>query len=140
MNVKITFLNGDLDEEIYMDQPEGFLANDKEHIVCKLKKSIDRLKHVSRQWYIKFNDIITNFKLKENIIVWCIYLKISGNKFIFLILDGDDILHATNDFGLSYETKKFHSNNCEMNDMGKTSYVIVIEIFLNLVQILLRLS
>ena len=56
-------------------------------------------------------------------------MKVSGRKFIFLILYVDDIFLATNDLGLLSETKKFLSNNFEMKDMGETYYVIGIEIF-----------
>ena len=97
MDVKTTFLNGNLDEEVYMDQPEGFSVEGKEHMVCKLKKSIYGLKQASRQWYFKFNDTITSFGFKENTVDRCIYLKVSGSKIIFLILHVDDILLATND-------------------------------------------
>ena len=46
MDIKIVFLNGNLDEEVYMDQPMGFIEKRKEHMVCKLKKSIYRLKQL----------------------------------------------------------------------------------------------
>jgi hypothetical protein len=55
MDVKIAFLNGELDEEIYMDQPIGFVANGQERKVCKLKWSIYGLKQSSRQWYLRFH-------------------------------------------------------------------------------------
>jgi len=69
-----------------------------------------------------------------------IYLKVSGSKFIFLILYVDDILLATNDLGLLSETKRFLSNNFEMKDMGEAYYVIGIEIFRDRSQGLLGLS
>ena len=98
-------------------------------MVCKFKKSIYGLKQASRQWYLKFNDIITTFGFKKNIVDRCIYLKVNESKFIFLVLYVDDILLVTNDLGSLYETKKFFFKNFEMKDMGETSYVIGIEIF-----------
>uniref|UniRef100_A0ACD5UZL7 Uncharacterized protein n=1 Tax=Avena sativa TaxID=4498 RepID=A0ACD5UZL7_AVESA len=50
LDVKTAFLYGELDEEIYMDQPEGFIVPDKEDFVCKLKKSLYGLKKSPRQW------------------------------------------------------------------------------------------
>jgi len=98
-------------------------------MVCKLKKSIYGLKQASHQWYLKFNDIVVSFGFNENTVDWCIYLKVSESKVIFLILYIDDILLATNNLGLLHETKKFLSSNFEMKDMGETKYVIGIEIF-----------
>ncbi|RVW35834.1 Retrovirus-related Pol polyprotein from transposon TNT 1-94 [Vitis vinifera] len=129
MDVKTAFLNGNLDEDIYMEQPEGFAKKGNEHLVCKLKKSIYGLKQASRQWYIKFNNTITSFGFKENIVDQCIYLKVSGSKFIFLILYVDDILLASSDLGLLRETKEYLSKNFHMVDMGEANYVIGIEIF-----------
>jgi len=126
MDVTTSFLNGNLEYDVYIDQPVGFIKEGKEHMVCKLKKSIYRLKQDSRQWYLKFNGIIVSFVFKENIVDWCIYLKVSGSKFIFLILYVGDILLATNDLGLLSETKKFFFNNFEMKYMGEAYYVIVL--------------
>lgn len=140
MDVKTAFLNGDLDEEVYMNQPEGFWAPGKEDLVCKLKKSIYGLKQASRQWYIKFNETITAYGFVENTIDRCIYMKVSGSKFIILVLYVDDILLAANDKALLHDVKKFLSNNFEMKDMGEASYVIGIEIFRDRKQGLLGLS
>ncbi|RVW99085.1 Retrovirus-related Pol polyprotein from transposon TNT 1-94 [Vitis vinifera] len=65
MDVKTAFLNGDLDEEVYMEQPIGFVEVGKEDLVCKLNKSIYGLKQASRQWYLKFDKIITQNGFKE---------------------------------------------------------------------------
>ena len=67
-------------------------------------------------------------------------MKVSGSKFIFLVLYVDDILLATNDLGLLHQTKKYLSQNFEMKDMGEATYVIGIEIFRDRSQGLLGLS
>ena len=128
MDVKTTFLNGELEEEIYMDQPEGFVATGTENLVCRLRKSIYGLKQASRQWYIKFNDTILSYGFVEIIVDRCIYMKVSGSKFAILVLYVDDILIAANDMGMLSDVKKYLSSNFEMKDMGEASYVIGIEI------------
>ena len=80
---------------------------------------------------IKFNNTITSFGFKENIVDQCIYLKVSGSKFIFLILYVDDILLDSSDLGLLSETKEYFSKNFHMVDMGEENYVIGIEIFMD---------
>ena len=52
MDIKTAFLNGKLDECIYMMQPNGFIEKAKEHLVCKLKRSIYELKQAFRSWNI----------------------------------------------------------------------------------------
>ena len=57
MDVKTTFLNGDLEENVYMTQPKGFVMEGKECIECRLKKYIYGLKQASRQWYLKLESL-----------------------------------------------------------------------------------
>ena len=59
MDVKIAFLHGDLDKEIYMQQPEGFVVQGKEHMMFKLTRSLYGLKQTPRQWYKKFDSFMT---------------------------------------------------------------------------------
>ena len=73
MDVNTTFLNGDLSVGVYMLQPEGLKANGKENKVCKLKRSIYGLKQASRQWYLKFDKIVTSFGFIENKFDQCVY-------------------------------------------------------------------
>ena len=131
MDVKTAFLNGDLNEEVYMMQPEGFVANDSGTLVCRLKKSIYGLKQASRQWYLKFHSVVASYGFVENKVDQCIYCKVSGRKFIFLILYVDDILLASSDLGLLHETKRMLSKNFDMKDLGEASFVLGIEIHRN---------
>lgn len=58
LDVKTAFLHGELSEDIYMKQLEGFIQEGRENLVCKLKKSIYGLKQASRQWYLKFDEVV----------------------------------------------------------------------------------
>ena len=109
MDVKTAFLNGDLNEEVYMMQPEGFVANDSGTLVCRLKKSIYGLKQASRQWYLKFHSVVASYGFVENKVDQCIYCKVSGRKFIFLILYVDDIAFATGLLG-RYQSNPGHDH------------------------------
>jgi len=124
MDVKTTFLNGDIDETIYIVQPENFVSGDPKNKVCKLKKSIYGLKQASRQWYYKFHQVVVSFGFKTNIVEDCMYHRFSGSKHIFLILYVGDILLATNDKENLHETKRFLSKKFEMKDLGEASFIL----------------
>ena len=73
MDVKTAFLNGNVEEETYMLQPEGFIAKNQEHMVCKLKRSIYGLKQASRSWNIIFDQAIKSFGFEQNLEEPCVY-------------------------------------------------------------------
>lgn len=95
------------------------MFSQKENIMCKLKNSIYELKQTSRQWYLKFNDIITSYDFVENIVDRCIYMKVSKSKFEILVLYVDDVLLATNNIAMLHDVKNFLSNNFKIKDIGK---------------------
>ena len=128
MDVKTAFLNGDLHESVYMAQPEGFVMEGKEQLGFKLKKSIYGLKQASKQCYLKFDEVIKKSGSVEYVVDNCTYIKIKGSSFIILVLYVDDILSASSDKNLLYETKEFLSLNFDMKDLGDASYVLGIEI------------
>ena len=128
MDVKTAFLNGDLTEDVYMIQLDGFVEKGRERLVCKLRKSIYGLKQASRQWYLKFDQVVTSFGFKENVSDQCIYLKMSGSNFIILVLYVDDILLASSCFKLLNETKQVLNNHFDMKDLGDAFFVLGIQI------------
>ena len=97
MDVKTTFLNGSLEETIYMVQLEGFITKGQEKKVCKLQKSIYRLKQASRSWNLKFDQSVKSFKFLHSPYEPCVYKKCSGDVVVFLVLYIDDILLIEND-------------------------------------------
>ena len=92
MDVKTAFLNGFLDEDIYMEQPEGFIAKGQESKVCKLQKSIYGLKQASRSWNHRFDQAVKSFGFDQNLEEPCVYKRGEGKSVVFLILYVDDKL------------------------------------------------
>ncbi|RDX62551.1 hypothetical protein CR513_59105, partial [Mucuna pruriens] len=115
MDVKTAFLNGDIDETIYMMQPKNFVSNESKSMA-------------SRQWYHKFHQFITSYGFETNVVDDCVYHKFSRSKYIFLVLYVDDILLASSDTSLLHETKRFLTKNFEMKDLGEASFVLGIQI------------
>jgi Reverse transcriptase (RNA-dependent DNA polymerase) len=128
MDVKTAFLNGDIDECIYMSQLPNYEFDDSKHMVCKLKKSIYGLKQVSRQWYFKFHQVIISFGFEPNLVDECIYHKFSGSKFVFLVLYVDNILLASKDKKMMHETKKFIFKHFDIKYLGEVSYMLRLKI------------
>ena len=128
MDVKTAFLNGSLEEEIYMDQPIGFVSKGQEDKVCRLKRSIYGLKQSSRSWYLRFHEAITSFGLSMVSEDHCVYVKRSTGGVMFLTPYVDDILLAGNNLEMIEATKRWLSSVFEMKDMGEATYVLGVEI------------
>ena len=95
MDVKTVFLNGELEEEIYMEQPEGFIVKGQENKVCRLVKSLYGLKQAMKQWHEKFDHtMLTNgFKINEcDECDKCVYVKSDDNSYAIVCLYVDDML------------------------------------------------
>jgi hypothetical protein len=75
LDVKTTLLHSDLDEEIYMEQLEGFTSPGREHLVCRLRKSLYGLKEAPRQWYKKFDDFVQSIGFVRSDEDHCFYSK-----------------------------------------------------------------
>ena len=97
MDVKTAFLNGNLEEEVYMIQPKGFESKVGSNKVCRLLKSIYGLKQASRSWNIRFDETIRSYDFIKNEDEPCVYKKVSGSAITFMVLYVDDILIIEND-------------------------------------------
>nr|GEW37040.1 hypothetical protein [Tanacetum cinerariifolium] len=116
MDVKTTFLNGYLDENIYMVQPGGFIDPKHPKKVCKLQRSIYGLKKASRSWNKRFDEEIKKFRFTQNFDEPCVYQKASGSNVTFLILYVDDIIVMGNHIPSLQSVKEY----LERLDLNKT--------------------
>ena len=128
MDVKTAFLNGDLDEEVYMEQPEGFVLPNNEHKVCKLKKSIYGLKQAPKQWHVKFDNAILSNGFRHNNGDKCLYSKTCKNYVIIVCLYVDDMLILSDDMKGIEETKRFLSSTFKMKDLGEVDTILGIKV------------
>ncbi|KAK1629066.1 hypothetical protein QYE76_003381 [Lolium multiflorum] len=129
MDVKTAFLNGDIEEELYMVQPKGFVDPKNADKVCKLQRSIYGLKQASRSWNRRFDKVIKDFGFIQCHGEACIYKKVSGSSVAFLILYVDDILLIGNDIELLSSVKGYLNNSFSMKDLGEASYILGIKIY-----------
>ncbi|KAL0430915.1 UNVERIFIED_CONTAM: Retrovirus-related Pol polyprotein from transposon RE2 [Sesamum radiatum] len=129
MDVKTAFLNSFVEEEIFMDQPEGFTAVGEEHKVCHFQSSIYGLKQASRSWNTRFDEVIRGYDFIKNDYDPCVYKKISGSSIAYLVLYADDILLIGNDVKMLGDIKAWLSTQFSMKDMGEASYILDIKIY-----------
>ena len=107
LDVKTSFLHGELEEEIYMEQPKGFTIKGKEHLVCRLKKSLYGLKQALRQWYKKFDSFMVEHGYDRIASDHCAFVKKFFNgEFIILLLYMDGMLIVGRDIGKIDKLKK----------------------------------
>ena len=124
MDVKTAFLHGDLEEDIYMKQPEGYEVPGKEHLVCRLKKSLYGLKQAPRQWYKKFDSFMSKSGFHRSEKDQCCYLKIFTDSYLVLLLYVDDMLIAGSSMKEINTLKARLSSEFEMKDLGAAKQIL----------------
>jgi hypothetical protein len=97
MDVKSTFLNENLEEEVYIEKIEGFQLNDKGDYVCKLKKALYGIKQAPRAWYARIDSYLQVQGLKRGSTNNNIYCKIVGYNMIIVEVYVDDIIFGSDD-------------------------------------------
>ncbi|GJS57605.1 retrotransposon protein, putative, ty1-copia subclass [Tanacetum coccineum] len=129
MDIKTAFLNGYLDEDIYMVQPEGFVDPNHPRKVCKLQRSIYGLKQASRSWNKRFDEEIKRFGFAQNLDEPCVYQKASGSNVTFLILYVDDIIIMGNHIPSLQSVKDYLGKCFAMKDLGEAAFILGIKIY-----------
>ena len=91
MDVKTTFLNGVIEEEVYIEQPQGFEVEDKKTHVCKLKKALYGLKQAPRSWYGRIDIFLMSLGFTKSKVDSNLYLKVMNDEPMMLLLYVDDV-------------------------------------------------
>ena len=118
LDVRTVFLHGDLEEDIYMVQPEGFQVAGKENLVCKLIQSLYGLKQAPRRWYLKFDSFMMKNGYTRSDMDHCCYFKQFDSSDIILSLYVADMLIEGSNMREINRLKRQMSEDFEMKDMG----------------------
>ena len=121
MDVKTAFLNGKIEEEVYVEQPKGFSVFDRQTHVCKLKKALYGLKQAPRAWYERIDTHLLKLRFAKNEADPNLYFKTKGDDMVIFVLYVDDFL-ITGDEHMIEKCKLDLSAEFEMKDLGLLHY------------------
>ena len=120
MDVVTAFLNGNLEEDIYMEQPEGYVQQGKEKLVCKLKKSLYGLKQSSRCWNKVSTEFMMSIGYHQSTADPCIYVRDTCIVAVYV----DDLIIATKTPEEMQEVKQLLNSQFQMKDVGELHYCL----------------
>eukprot|EP00253_Pinus_taeda_P035498 PITA_35498 len=127
MDVKSAFLHGDMHEEIYMEQPTGFIQT-KSSLVCRLKKSLYGLKQAPQAWYAKMDSFLLETGFSRCHSDNTVYTKKVGKSLLILVLYVDDIILADSDINLINHVKSSLKKKFEMTNLGHLHYFLGLQV------------
>jgi hypothetical protein len=128
MDVKSTFLNGELEEEVYIEQPEGFQLSENADYVCKLKKALYGLKQAPRAWYSRLDKYLQQAGFRKGSADNNLYIKVSQDSILLIEVYVDDIIFGSDDDRLSHKFAKDMQNEFEMSLLGELSFFLGLQI------------
>jgi hypothetical protein len=128
MDVKTTFLNGEIEEEVYIEQPEGFVVHNEKSHVCTLKKDLHGLKQAPCAWYEKMDGFLMSLGFNKSTADPKLYYHIDGNECLILVLYVDDLFLAGSE-RLIVECKQALTAKFEMKDLGLMHYFLGLEVW-----------
>jgi len=124
LDIKSAFLNGFLEEEIYVEQPEGFVAKGGEDKVLRLKNDLYGLKQTPRTWYNRIDDFLSKIGFRKSFSESTLYVRVLNFDIIVISLYVDDLLVIGNNFDLAKQFKDQMLEIFEMIDFGEMSYFL----------------
>ena len=127
MDVTSAFLNGDLNEEIYMAQPEGYILKEAEGLVCKLNKNLYGLKQSPRCWNYSLDTYLKSINFCQSANDPCMYSSSGGELFFIAVYVDDIILACKSKYNIS-EVKSLLMSKYQMKDMGKLQYFVGVRV------------
>jgi hypothetical protein len=128
MDVKSAFLNGDIKEEVYMEQPEGFELSDNPDFVYKLKKALYGLKQDPRAWYYRLDKYLQDKGFKRGTIAINLYIKTEGNDFLIMLVYVDDIIFRSNNASSVEWFASAMQFEFEMSMIGELTFFLCLQI------------
>ena len=128
MDVKTAFLNGDINVEIYMDQPEGFISLGQGKKICRLVKSLYGLKQAPKQWHEKFDKVMMSNGFTINECDKCVYVKDTNNGYVIVCLYVDVMLILGSNNYIITTTKKILFSKFNMKGLGVEDVILGIKI------------
>jgi hypothetical protein len=117
-DVKSAFLNGELEEEVYIEQLEGFQLSENTDYVCKLKKALYGLKQAPRTWYSRLDKYLSQAGFRKGSADNNLYIKVSQGNILLIEVYADDIIFGSDDDRLSQNFAKDIHNEFEMSLLG----------------------
>eukprot|EP00253_Pinus_taeda_P030574 PITA_30574 len=118
MDVKSAFLNGDLDKEVYIEQPDGFILGNDPKLVCRLKKALYGLKQAPRAWYYQLDKYLHQQGFSKGSTDSNLYIKIDNDKLLILVVYFDDIVFGSNEEDMSQNFALVMQKEFEMSLLG----------------------
>jgi hypothetical protein len=128
MDIKSTFLNGELEEEVYIKQLEGFQLSENTDYVCKLKKALYGLKQAPRAWYSRLDKYLQQAGFRKGSVDNNLYIKVSQVNILLIEVFVDDIIFGSDEDRLSQKFTKDMQNEFEMSLLGELSFFLGLQI------------
>nr|GEV03488.1 retrovirus-related Pol polyprotein from transposon TNT 1-94 [Tanacetum cinerariifolium] len=129
IDVKTAFLNGNLREEVYVSQPDGFVDQDNPNHVYKLKKALYGLKQASRAWYDMLSSFLISQDFSKGSVDLTLFIRRNGNDLLLVQIYVDDISFAASTPKLCDLFANLMCSKFKMSMMGKISFFLGLQIF-----------